>query len=172
MVKFIGALFVLFAGTMIGFQQAAKFAERPKQLRQLVHMLQRLITEIGYGHTLLPEALKRAASTAKGPIAIMFTEAANGLLESSELSFEEHWKAAIKKYWSHTSMRSNEQAVLYRLGTSLGISDTEDQIKNLQLAIDQIKLEDQAAREEQGRYEAMWKSLGVLTAVLIIILMM
>ena len=172
MVKLIGALFVLFAGTMIGFQQAAKFAERPRQLRQLVHMLQRLITEISYGYTPLPEALKRAGGTGKGPIAAMFAEAAKGLLSGSESSFEQHWKTAIEEYWGHTCMRSNEQAVLYRLGTSLGISDANDQIKNLQLAIDQIKLEEQAAREEQGKYEAMWKSLGVLTAVLIIILMM
>lgn len=172
MVKLIGALLVLFAGTMIGFLQAAKFIQRPREIRQLIHMLQRLITEISYGHTVLPDALGKAAESSSGPLAMMFRKAREDLISDMDLTFEQHWKAAIEGYWKHTSMGSNEQAVLKRLGTSLGISDTNDQIKNIQLAIDQLKHEEQTAREEQGKYAAMWKSLGVLTAVLIIILMM
>jgi stage III sporulation protein AB len=68
-------------------------------------------------------------------------------------------------------MRENEKAVMLRLGSSLGISDKEDQIKNLQLAMLQLKAEEDAARDDQGRYEKMWKSLGVLIAVLVVILM-
>jgi stage III sporulation protein AB len=60
---------------------------------------------------------------------------------------------------------------MLRLGTTLGISDKEDQMKHIHLALLQLAAEEDAARDDQGRYEKMWKSLGILIAVLIVILM-
>ena len=68
-------------------------------------------------------------------------------------------------------MRAGEQAVLIRLGSSLGISDKDDQLKHIKLALLQLKAEEDAAKDDQGRYEKMWKSLGILIAVLVVILM-
>jgi len=59
MLKLAGAILVLLSGTLIGFRQAARYADRTAQIRQLIHALQRLETEIGFGHTPLPEALER-----------------------------------------------------------------------------------------------------------------
>lgn len=171
MIKLIGAIMIIVAGTLIGFQQAARFAERPRQLRQLAHALQRLETEIGYGHTPLPEALERTASTAPPPISAMLRQAAQGVLAAEGPSFQESWSEAVKAHWRDTSLKASEQGVLLRLGTTLGISDKEDQMKHLKLALSQLKAEEDSARDDQVRYEKMWKSLGVLLAVLIVILM-
>ncbi len=171
MIKLLGAALILFAGTMIGFQQAARIAERPRQLRALSHALSRLETEIGYGHTPLPEALTRTADTAEEPIRGMLRGAAAGLWNADGLSFRESWDEAVRKHWSATAMKKNEQAIVLRLGSTLGISDKDDQKKHLKLALLQLQAEEDAAREEQSRYEKMWKSLGVLIAVLIVILM-
>ena len=67
-------------------------------------------------------------------------------------------------------MKAAEQSALIRLGATLGISDREDQIKHLRLAMQQLKAEEDAARDDQARYEKMWKSLGVLIAALVVIL--
>jgi stage III sporulation protein AB len=171
MIKLLGAVLILFAGTMIGFQQAARFAERPRQLRQLAHALQRLETEIGYGHTPLPEALERTALSSPEPLAGLFRKAATGIWETEGLTFRESWERAVKSQWPETSLRMNEQAVLIRLGSTLGISDKEDQMKHIRLTLVQLKADEDAARDDQGRYEKMWKSLGILIAVLIVILM-
>ncbi|WP_168119251.1 stage III sporulation protein SpoIIIAB [Paenibacillus sp. HB172176] len=172
MIKLIGALLIVLSGTLIGFQQAARYALRPKQLRALAHALQRLETEIGYGHTPLPTAILRTAEASPEPIASMLRNAAEGLTGSEELSFRESWEAAIQGGWKETAMRSNEQGVLLRLGSTLGISDKEDQMKHLRLALLQLKTEEDGARDDQGKYEKMWKSLGLLSGILIVILMM
>lgn len=171
MIKLLGAVLILIAGTMIGFQQAAKFADRPRQLRQLAHALQRLETEIGYGHTPLPEALARTADASPPDMAELFRDAADGVLNDEGISFRESWERAVNRNWPSTSMGKPEQAVMIRLGSSLGISDKEDQMKHLRLALLQLKSEEDTAKEDQGRYEKMWKSLGVLIAVLVVILM-
>ncbi|MDQ6421057.1 stage III sporulation protein SpoIIIAB [Paenibacillus sp. LHD-117] len=171
MIKLMGAILIIVAGTLIGFQQAARFAERPKQLRQLAHALQRLETEIGYGHTPLPEALERTAQSSPEPISAMLKQAAAGVWAAEGPSFQESWTIAVKTHWRDTSMKASEQGILLRLGTTLGISDKDDQMKHLKLALSQLKAEEDSARDDQGRYEKMWKSLGVLLAVLIVILM-
>ncbi|WP_020616797.1 stage III sporulation protein SpoIIIAB [Paenibacillus daejeonensis] len=171
MVKLLGAILILFAGTMIGFQQAARFAERPRQLRQLAHALQRLETEIGYGYTPLDEALRRASHALAEPAAALFADAAARLSNGGETTFREAWEAALAEHWPRTSMKRGEHEVMLQLGTLLGISDREDQMKHLRLALLQLQSEEEAAREDQVRYEKMCKSLGILAAALIVILM-
>jgi stage III sporulation protein AB len=170
MLKLIGAALILFAGTLIGFQQAARFAARPRHIRALLHALQRLETEIGYGYTPLPEALERAGAHSPQPLAAMLKDAAELLGDEGGLSFRECWSRAIERHWAESAMRSPEKTALLRLGSSLGISDREDQVKHLRLAMQQLKAEEDAARDDQERYEKLCKSLGVLIAALIVIL--
>ncbi|WP_308858150.1 stage III sporulation protein SpoIIIAB [Paenibacillus sp. R14(2021)] len=172
LVKLIGAALILFAGTMIGLLQASRYAARPNQIRQLIHALQRLETEIGYGYTPLPEAIARCAATMPEPASSLLKEVIRRLSELKELTFRESWEAAVLSIWPHTAMRQPEQAALVRLGTNLGISDREDQMKHLKLAMQQLHLEEDAARHDGVRYVKMWRSLGVLTAALVVILIL
>lgn len=172
MIQAIGAIMILFAGAMFGFAQAAKYTDRAVQLRQLLHALQRLETEIGYGHTPLPVALDNAASGLRGPVSELFRDASGRLGKGDGLMFRECWEAALDGGWPRTALLQAERTSLARLGSALGISDREDQIKHLRLAMLQIRAEEETAREEQSRYGKMWRSLGVLAAALVVILML
>ncbi|CAH1210235.1 Stage III sporulation protein AB [Paenibacillus plantiphilus] len=170
MVKLVGAMLILFAGTMIGFQQAARFAARPRQIRHMIQALQRLETEIGYGYTPLPEALARSAAHLPEPISSLLRGTKERLDEADGFTFRECWERSVTEHWPGTAMKGAEQAAYIRLGSALGISDRDDQIKHLKLAMGQLKTEEDAARDDQARYEKMWKSLGVLIAALVVIL--
>ncbi|WP_409346438.1 stage III sporulation protein SpoIIIAB [Paenibacillus sp. MBLB4367] len=171
MFKLIGAACILFAGTMLGFYQAGLFARRPKQIRQLVQALKRLETEIGYGFMPLPDALGTAAKPLSAPLAAMFTKAASRMRDPDGRPAADSWKEAIAEGWPFTAMKAGELEVMQQLGSTLGVSDREDQIKHLRLAVSHLQAEEETAREEQKRYETMWKSLGVLTGALVVILM-
>jgi stage III sporulation protein AB len=68
-------------------------------------------------------------------------------------------------------MRTPELTVTLRLGSILGMSDKDDQLKHLRLAAVQLKAEEDAARDDQAKYEKMSRSLGLLLAALVVILM-
>lgn len=172
MLKLAGAALILFAGTMIGFMQAAKFAQRPRQIRQLIHALQRLETEIGYGQTPLPEALARIASALTAPVATIFAASSAQLATGSGETVRDCWERAVRTGWPATSMRDQERDTLLRLGETLGGSGAAEQLKHLKLAVQQLQAEELTAREDQQRYEKLCRSLGVLTAALVVILMM
>ncbi|PYI55063.1 stage III sporulation protein SpoIIIAB [Paenibacillus flagellatus] len=171
MLKLIGAVLILTAGTLIGFSKAAAFARRPRQIRQLVHALQRLETEMTYGFTPLPEALLRIAERLEPPLAVLLRTAAEPLRTSAGATVAESWREAIDACWKHTALQSNEREIWSQLGFTLGISDRDDQAKHLKLAVHMLQAEEQIAWDEQRRYEKMWRSLGVLAGAFVVILM-
>lgn len=171
MLKLAGAFCIVFAGTMLGFFQALSLSQRPRQIRQFIQVLQRLETEITYGFTPLPEALRSMAATLTGPLAAMLNQAAEGLAGGRGETARESWQRAVEDCWSRTAMKSSERDIVSQLGFSLGQSGREDQTKHLRLAISQLQAEEAAASDEQKRYGNMWRSLGLLAGVLIVILM-
>lgn len=173
--KIAGVLLVLFAGTMIGFVQSARFASRPRQIRELLHALQKLETEIGYGRTPLPEALRRLSATASAPLSRMFEAISDGLSGDGAGqggTVREIWEKSVRETWPSTAMKEPEREAAIRLGATLGGSGREDQLKHLRLASIQLQQEEAAAREDQRKYEKLSRSLGMLGAALVVILML
>lgn len=169
--KLIGSICLLFAGTVFGFYRAAEYAKRPQQIRQLIGMLQRLETEVSYGLTPLPEALRAVSRQGAEPLAGLLRSAAEQLAAKDGRSMREIWQESVKQSWGSTSLKSNEQEIMLDLGLTLGISESLDQVKHLRLAVSQLQVVEAAALDEQRRYERMWRSLGVLVGALAVILM-
>lgn len=171
MLKLIGAVLVLFAGTMMGFYKSVQLANRPLQIRRCIHALQQLETEIMYGFTPLPDALATVSKRAGEPVRTLFQLVVERLAREEGLTFQECWHTSVAEFWNRTAMRSGEKEILDRLGMTLGISDREDQFKHLHLAVNQLQSEEVNADEDRKRYEKMWKSLGILVGALVVILM-
>ncbi|WP_438432216.1 stage III sporulation protein SpoIIIAB [Gorillibacterium sp. sgz500922] len=173
MLKTLGALLLLAAGLLFGFHQSLALSRRPKQIRQLALALQRLETEIGYVATPLPDALRASASALSPPLAALFQAAADRMEEpGAGRTAAESWREAVQEGFSRTSMKEPEREALLQLGASLGISDTQDQLKHLRLAVSHLTVEERNASEEEKRYGKMWKSLGVLGAALVVVIML
>jgi stage III sporulation protein AB len=171
MLKLFGAMMILLAATLFGFYQAQQFSRRPKQIADLVRALQRLETEMAYAMTPLPQALMQIAYTCPAPVGLLFRYAAEELKIAAGRTVQHIWGEAIAMHWKHTSLKVGEQDIVRQLGSTLGLSDSNDQVKHIRLAIHQLQGEQDTAVEERKRYEGMWRSLGLLMGALIVILM-
>jgi stage III sporulation protein AB len=169
--KLIGAILIVVAGAMIGHLKARKLADRPAQIRRFIRVLQQLETEISYGFTPLPEAMHKLALQTTEPLSTMFSVVSSNLQSPLGLSVKESWDQAILERWSYTAMQEGEQDIIVQLGSSLGTTDREDQLKHLRLASSQLGSMESEAAEEQRRFEKMWRSLGVLGGALIVVMM-
>ncbi|WP_040951351.1 stage III sporulation protein SpoIIIAB [Gorillibacterium massiliense] len=172
MLKLLGAMIVILAGGLLGYYQSIHLARRPRQIRQLILALQRLETEVLYGASPLPEALLSVSRPLPDPLRSMFNAAGEEMSRhESDRTAADSWKKAMNEYWPRTSMKGPEQETMRQLGFSLGISDREDQIKHIRLATGQLLAEEKTAAEDGKRYGSMWRSLGVLGATLVVIIM-
>lgn len=67
LVNMFGAVLIMIASSLAGFYKARQYALRPRQLRELIAALQRLMTEINYGLTPLPDAMSKMGAQTKEP---------------------------------------------------------------------------------------------------------
>lgn len=171
MLKLLGAVFVLIASSSAGFRIAKRYADRPRQIRALQQSLAILETEIVYGSRPLAEVMLHIAEREPPPVGKLFHECGTRLRALDGKSAYECWKTAIEAIWEQTAMRQPEREILFHFGQTLGISDRQDQLQHIRMAMAHLKAEEQHARDEQARYEKMCKSLGILGGVLLVILM-
>lgn len=171
MFKLIGAVLILFSASMVGWQIGKYYANRPVHLRALLVALQMLETEIVYGMTPLHRAFVKVGHRVSEEVGKVFLFAADLLVTEQVHSAEEALQQAMSKFWTQTALRRQEREVLASLGQVLGSSDRDDQQKHLRLAITHLRGLEEEARAEQEKYERMYKSLGFLGGLLVVILM-
>lgn len=169
--KILGAILIIIATTWVGFEFARKLNERPRQLRQLKVALQSLEAEIMYGLTPLSEASKHIAKQLPNPISYFFTSFSERLKRGEE-SAHKAWVESLNDTWHLTALSNGEFEVMSQFGATLGQHDKEHQQKQIQMTLNHLEREEGDAIESQKRYEKMLKSLGFLTGLLIVILMM
>ncbi|MHB1419261.1 MAG: stage III sporulation protein SpoIIIAB [Bacillota bacterium] len=171
MIKFIGAGLVVSGAGFFGVTMARNYARRPWQLRWLQSALQMLETEIAYASSPLPEALDHVARSCHHPIEILFQGAREELKEREGVTVAEAWEAAIKKFQPVSALLSSDIGVLVSFGRGLGRSDREEQLKNLALTREQLRLQEVAAEAERVRSERMWRILGFLVGIAMVFIL-
>ncbi|SDK55632.1 stage III sporulation protein SpoIIIAB [Sediminibacillus albus] len=168
--KWVGAILLLCATTWVGFEFSRKLTDRPKQIRQLKSALQILEAEILYSQAPLVDACETLALQLPNPIALFF-EAVSKDLRDNPASLYETWESQLNKFWPLSSLKGNEKEILRQFGRTLGQHDFEQQQKHIHLALTHLERELQEAQDQQLKYSKMVKSLGFLTGLLVVLLL-
>ncbi|UII54808.1 stage III sporulation protein SpoAB [Cytobacillus spongiae] len=171
MLKLIGAVIILVATTWTGFEASRHLNERPRQLRQLKSALQSLEAEIMYGHTPLHEAARRLAAQLSKPLSWFF-EAFSKKLTNQDTTVKDAWEESLIEVWKLTAFKKGEFEIMKQFGETLGRHDRVSQQKQIMLTLSHLEREEADACERQAKYEKMVKSLGFLSGLLLIILLM
>jgi stage III sporulation protein AB len=171
LVEALGAALILGVTSWTGLQVAAGYANRPRDLRDLQTGLAVLQTEVEYGATPLPTAL-RSASLAAGPRAgPIFYTAAEGMQTGGGVTAGEAMRAALIKVGARTSLRPEDLEIMAALGAMLGASDRSDQVRHLSLARERLVGEEGRAQSERERYERVARYAGVLSGAAIVLIL-
>lgn len=171
LLKLLGGSLVIISSSMIGFIVAGYYKQRPEILRNLQGALSMLETEINYAHTPLPEALKNVGKRCEKEVSELFIKTMRHLTKNEGLTAGESWEKALNEFSKKTSLKENEIEILTSFGKYLGISDKDDQIKNIKLTIANLKQQEALAIEERQKNERLYKYLGVLVGLAIFLLL-
>lgn len=168
--KWIGALLLLCATTWVGFEIAKKLNDRPKQIRQLKNALQILEAEILYSQSPIIEACDNLSKQLPEPMCWLFKGVSDDLGKRTGHLYD-IWKKNLDAFWPLVSLGNNEKEILAQFGRTLGQHDFTQQQKHIHLALTHLERELQEAQDYQQRYSKMVKSLGFLTGLLVILLL-
>ncbi|MFS0643976.1 stage III sporulation protein SpoIIIAB [Siminovitchia sp. 179-K 8D1 HS] len=171
MFKLIGAVLIICATTWAGMEASNHFIRRTKQLRIVRESLQALDAEIMYNHTPLLEASRKLAAQLPHPVGTFFKTFSDRLKEP-EVTVKNAWQESLTEIWGQTDMKQSEYEILVQFGENLGKHDRFTQQKQILLTLTHLEREESDAREKQKQYEKLMKSLGFLSGLLFIILLL
>lgn len=168
LLKIIGSLLIIFASTIMGWAWSKDCARRPAQIRELQGQLQVLENELNFLSSPLPEAFRKVASTG-GITSVFFKTAAFYLENRRDMSACRAWELAVNENISITSLNTEDQEILTSFGKMLGNSDLDGQIRNIRLTLSRLELQEKKAEECRKRNESMYRNLGILGGLALVI---
>ena len=168
--KIIGSAIVILASSYIGFAFSKDCSRRPQELRDLQAMLQIFENEISYLSNLLTDAFEKVYKSSNSTVSVFFEKTVEFLREGN-MNASQAWEKAVRNKIGTTALKNEDEEILVSFGKMLGNSDLAGQIKNIQLTMYQIKLQEQKAEALRKKYETMYKTLGVLGGTALVIML-
>lgn len=90
--------------------------------------------------------------------------------KDNSISAAEAWHKSVKENIKNTSLNSDDLNVLLSFGKSLGNTDVEGQIKNIRFTIEQLKILESKAEENRKKNETLYRNLGFLGGLALVII--
>jgi len=171
MLKLMGALCILTGCGYVGFKIGDQYRRRSEILRYLQNGLNLLETEISYGATPLPLALARIGEKMKGESKIPFAHTAQLLRGHQGLTAAEAWEEGVHQLVAQFPLSREEMSILILFGHGLGCSAREEQLKNIALAREQLRMVEKAAEEARAKNQRMWQYMGLCSGGVIVLLL-
>ncbi|CQR74049.1 stage III sporulation protein SpoAB [Sporomusa ovata DSM 2662] len=168
--KILGSLLIIVAGTAMGFSVAARYVERPRQIRQLISCLSALQSHINYAAIPLPGALSQCTSGIAGPVADFFNTMSLLLLNNGWLTPQAAMDQALMES-KQLVLNQPEREILTVFSANLGSMDREEQHKSLELVQEQLSRIQYEAEKLCEQNVKMYRYLGLCSGLAIVIIL-
>ncbi len=170
--KIIGSLLIVSSTSIMGYCYGKQFSNRLNNLIYLEQCIKILETEIVYGGTMLNEALTNVYNRGNKKVSFIFEEIKNHLLMDKEVDVYNSFLNVSDSLKIKLSFKDEDIDFFLSLGRVLGSSDRRDQEKNFNLILKQISFLEDNARLEKEKNEKMFKGLGILMGLAIVIILL
>ena len=167
--KLILSIIIITSAGIIGYVLAYRYVQRLQQLKNLYLSFQLLETEILYSSNSLPIALQKVGIKSNKSVRDFFLDTYKILDSRMGCSIEEAWTKAIEDNITGTSLNREDKEILLDFGNNLGRTDKEHQVKNFNYIYLQLKKNQENAEIQRLKNEKMFKNLGILIGIAIVI---
>lgn len=171
LLKILGSLIIIVSSSLLGYSYGSTYSKRVKNLIYLRNCIQLLETEIMYSSSPIPEALENVYKKGNKEVSFIFKEIRDYLLSDRSHSLEDSFKVVCSNQKTQLSFTTEDIEVITSLGSTLGKSDRIHQQKYFKLVVTQLEGQQLDAEEKKKKNEKMYKSLGLLSGIALVILL-
>lgn len=169
--KLFGALLILISSSWMGILGGKRLADRPQQLQKIKSDLMLLETDINYAATPLPQILEKMAYYSQWPVSCLWHETWQQLTNGEGLMAEQAWEKSLASFAPKTALIKKDLNILRDFGVGLGFSNRQEQIKKFKLLQEQLSLHQHEAENIRQKNERMWRTMGILGGIILIVLL-
>lgn len=158
MLRLVGALMIVLAGSAIGFLKSDCLRKRAVDLGKIISGLSLLETDISYGKKTLKSALFSIGEHQKIEFFKRIAEGIDngGIKKALEEALSQEGEYLLER----------DKAPILALGENLGMTDSKSQVTSIKMAVSSLYEEKADAEETYARLGRLYRSAGVLGGIL------
>lgn len=175
MLFFIKAFLIILVfgiSAFIGYLLANKYSERVKEINDILLALDIFETKIKYTYDSLSTVFSFIADNLKTKVFRIFYISGEEIKENKNDSAGDIFKEVVDGEKVFLNLKKDDIEILKELAVSLGQTDLEGQLKNIRLVRTSFENQLKNAQEEKMKNYKMYRNLGVLTGLVIIIILL
>ena len=161
-------MLILVFGTIstIGMKIASNYKVRADNLKQIKKGLKILETKIMYTYDQLPDLFLEISQNLKGDVGKLFWDASRNM----SLDFAgDAWEKSLNN--SNIMLLEDDKEALRSLGKLLGSTDIDGQLSQIRLVNGFLNEQIKEAIEQKNKNETMYKKLGIIVGLAVVIVL-
>ena len=171
LLKSMGIALIIGGFGGFGLSGARRFKRRVEELKNMRLALGFLEKEITCTYTPLSRALSRTAVFCDRPVSLLFQESA-GLLEAGEgITAGEAWRQGLEKLARDSALKAGDLQLLNSAAAQLGMSDAAEQKKVFNLLQEELRMQEEKARDELESGRKLWAYGGFIMGAVVVLLL-
>ena len=165
-IKCICLIMVLAISFFIGYLISKKYTNRVIELKEMQIALDILENKIKFTYEPLKDIFKEMKMMLKGNVAELFSNVSNNL---DEYCVEKSFSKAIKNV--NMNMLKEDLEVLKNLSKTLGKTEKDGQVSQIELTKTFIESQIKKAEKEEEKNSKLYKTLGATIGLAVVILL-
>ncbi len=166
-IKIIVYSCIFLSSSCIGILISRKYTDREKELKEFKKALNMFKTIIKFTYEAIPEIFSQISKNIDSNIGHVFKVASNNM---REYSVEEAWKMALDI--RVLNINSEDLNILKDFSKLLGKTDMQGQISQIELTNVFLDEQIQKATREKMKNEKLYRTLGMIAGLAIVIILM
>ena len=162
--KLLGCMLLMGACSLCGFAASEQLAKRTERLNLLLRLVNDMMNLLRYT---LPTVDDMILMLAVQPCYAALTFLRSVADTQSQTAFAERWAQVILQQFKP----SEERNLLLQIGQTLGSTDLDGQLSALTLCKEQLGNLLRHAEEKKQSHASMYRSMGLLTGLFLVILL-
>lgn len=160
-------LFIVFAlSNYIGKMIASKYKYRLEELKEMKNALNIFKTKIKFTYEPIPEIFDEISKNSTHNIGNIFRKAKEQMKSKTA---GESWKKAIEE--SENNLKDEDKNTLEMLSKMLGESDIDGQVSQINITLEFLEKQIKQAEEERNKNEKLYRQLGTIMGLAIVIVL-
>ena len=165
-IKIMLLCFIFIGTSSIGIMLSNRYKNRTKELYEIKKALNYFRTKIEYTYEPLKDIFLDISKNLNYNIGNIFKVAA---IKMEEASVQDAWQNSIEI--SENSFNKNDIQIIKSFGETLGQTDIQGQLNKTNLTLELIEKQIEDARYEQAKNEKLYKTLGIITGMGLVIIL-
>lgn len=168
--RYIFLITILTGSTSIGFLLSKGYLDRLNELKKISNLINIFQNKLKFSRKPLSEIFEEVYLMEKGSkVSEIFLKTSQKI---KEMNVSEAWKSAVIENSFFLNLKKEDIGIIKSFGNMLGKTDVEGQVSEINQFLSLINEQIAIAEEEKNKNSKLYKSLGTIVGLGIIILLL